>query len=110
MICTLYVDIPSSPLNLATLVLNCSSINITWATPTNIGGEGISITLYMITVYPPPSLSYSSCIGGECNTAEELFILSGLNYNTNYIINISASHCAGTGNIASTSMELITGT
>ena len=58
---------------------------------------------------PPSSISYSSCIGGVCNTTEEFFILSGLNYNTNYIINVSASNCAGTGSIASTSMELILG-
>ena len=97
---TMYVGIPSNPINLATSVLNCFTMNITWTTPTNIGGEGILITSYIITVYPPPSLSYSSCIGGVCNTTEEFFILSGLNYNTNYIINVSASNCAGTGNIA----------
>ena len=68
------------------------------------------ISSYMITVYPPPSLSYSSCIGGLCNATEEFFILSGLNYSTNYIINVSASNCAGTGSIASTSMEIILGT
>ena len=110
MIYTLYIGIPSSPLNLVTSVLNCSSMKITWTTPTNTGGEGIPITSYMITVYPPPSLSYSSFIGGVCNTTEEFFILSGLNYSTNYIINVSASNCAGTGSIASTSMELIIGT
>ena len=81
-------------------------MNITWATLTNIRGEGI----YIITVYPPPSLSYSSCIGGVCNTIEEFFILSGLNYNTNYIIDVSASNCANIGNIASTSIEIILGT
>ena len=81
----MYVGIPST-----TLVLNCSFMNITWTTPTNVGGEGISITSYMITVYPPPSLSYSSCIGGVCNTTEEFFY-------------------AGTGSITSTSMELILG-
>ena len=64
----------------------------------------------MIMVYPFPSLSYSSCIGGVCNTTEEFSILSGLNYNTNYIINVSASNGAGTGNIASISMELTLGT
>ena len=105
----MYVDIPSNPINLATSVLNCFTMNITWTTPTNIGGEGILITSYTITVYPPPSLSYSSCIGGVCNTTEEFFILSGLNYSTNYIINVSASNCAGTGSIASTSMELAAG-
>ena len=68
------------------------------------------ISSYMITVYPSPSFSYSSCIGGVCNTTEEFFILSGLNYNTNYIINVSASNCAGTGSIASTSIKLILGT
>ena len=81
-------------------------MNITWATPTNIGEKGISITSYIITVYPPPSLSYSSCIGGVCNTTEEFFILSGLSYSTNYIINVSASNCAGTGSVASTSIEI----
>ena len=60
-------------------------------------------------MYPSPSLSYNDCIGGVCNTTEEFFILSGLNYSTNYIINVSASNCAGTGSIASTSMELISG-
>ena len=60
----------------------------------------------MITVYPSPSLLYSSCIGGVCNTTEEFFILSGLNYNTNYIINVSVSNCAGTESIASTSIKL----
>ena len=105
-----YIVIPTTPLNLATLVLNCSSMNITWTTPTNVGGQEISITSYIITVYPLPSLSYSSCIEGVCNTTEEFFLLSGLNYNTNYVINVSASNCAGTGSIASTSMELITGT
>ena len=62
-------------------------------------------------MYPSLSLSYSSCIGGVCNTTEEFFILSGLNYCTNYIINVSnVSNCDGTGSIASTSMELILGT
>ena len=103
------IVLPSSPAPLNSSVLNCSSMNITWTTPTNTGGEGISITSYMIIVYPPPSLSYSSCIGGVCNTTEEFFILSGLSYSTNYIINVSASNCAGTGSIASTSMQLITG-
>ena len=81
-------------------------MNITWATPTNIREKG----LYIITMYPTPSLSYSSCIGGVCNTTEEFFILSGLNYSTNYIINVSASNCAGTGSIASTSIEIMLGT
>ena len=35
------------------------------------------------------------------------FILSGLNYSTNYIINVSASNCASTRSIASTSMKLM---
>ena len=69
--------------------------------------EGISS--YMITVYLSPSLSYSSCIGGICNTTEEFFILSGLNYNTNYIINVSASNCAGTGSVTSTTSILCPG-
>ena len=47
---------------------------------------------------------------GVCNITEEFFILSGLNYSTNYIINVSASNCTGIGSIASTSMELILGT
>ena len=86
MICTMYVGIPST-----TLVLNCSFMNITWTTPTNVGGAGILITSYIITVYPPPSLSYSSYIEGVCNTTEEFFY-------------------AGTESITSTSMELILGT
>ena len=64
----------------------------------------------MITVYPHPSLLYSSCMGGVYNTIEEFFILWGLNDNTKYIINVSASNCVGTGSIASTSIELILGT
>ena len=81
-------------------------MNITWTTPTNTGGEGIPISSYIITVYPSPLLSYSSCIGGVCNTTEEFFILSGLNYSTNYIINVSASNCAAIGSITSTTSIL----
>ena len=47
---------------------------------------------------------------GVCNTIQDFFILSGLNYGTNYIINVSTSNCTGIGSIASTSMELILGT
>ena len=92
--------------NLNTSVINCSSLNITWDSPIIMRED---ISSYIITVYPPPSLFYSSCIGGVCNTTEEFFILSGLNYSTNYIINVSASNCAGNGTIASTSMELLLG-
>ena len=61
-------------------------------------------------MHPSPLLSYSSCIEGVCNTTEEFFILLGLSYSTNYIINVSASNCAGTGSVASRSIELILGT
>ena len=74
-----FLCLSTSVKNLNTSVINCSSLNITWDSPTITGGE---ISSYMITVYPPPSLSYSSCIGGVCNTTEEFFILSGLNYST----------------------------
>ena len=67
------------------------------------------ISSYMIRVYPSPSLSHSSCIGGVCNTTEEFFILSGLNYNTNYIINVSPNNCAGTRSVASTTSILCAG-
>ena len=95
---------PDTPSSLNVSVVNWSSLNITWDSPIITGGK---ISSYMITVYPPPSLSYSNYIEGVCNTTEEFFILSGLNYNTNYTINVSASNCAGTGGIASISMELI---
>lgn len=64
----MYAGIACSPLNLATLVLNRSLMNITWTTPTIVGEEEISITFQV-------SSQCSSCIEGVRNTSEDLFII-----------------------------------
>ena len=101
--------LPSVPVNPDVTILNCTSMNITWDPPTNTGGDGITITSYTITIYPLPTSLYSSCIDGMCNTTDQYYILTGLQYGTQYNIYISANNCVGNGNSTTFMKHLIYG-
>lgn len=73
------------PNDLTTSVLNCTSVNISWSSVDD------SITSYTLTVTPNTECSTE----GSCTTSDQYYILTGLEYNNNYIISVTANNCAG---------------
>ena len=71
------------------------SVELQWSPPSFTGGS--EITLYHITVDPSPS-DETTCPGGECNTTELSFNVTGLKFNQYYTFTVRAKNIKGIGN------------
>ena len=76
-------------------VINCHTMNVSWLYYESNADE-ISVEKFTIDVEPPPE--DGSCKGGTCNTTNNFYILTELDYSASYSIKVKAINCAGNGN------------
>ena len=75
-------------------------MKLQWSLPSFTGGS--EIIQYHITIDPSPS-DGTTCPGGECNTTELSFNVTGLEFNQYYTITVRAENIKGIGNETSLS-------
>ena len=98
-----FLDPPSNvPTILNTSVIDCHSMNVSWVYD---GKDEMSVEKYMIDVEPPPE--DGSCTGGTCNTTNNFYILTELEYSVSYSIRVKAINCAGNGNYSNKEIKVL---
>ena len=98
------IGAPGSPLNLCHDVManTESSAVIRWDTPSNIGGNGISISDYRI-MSSDNGLSLTTAVSGDMLH----YNITGLEYNTNYNVNVTAINSCGLESVPANVLVII---
>ena len=73
---------PEIPIALQNTSSTFESVELQWSPPSFNGGS--TITQYHINVSPPSNTGDSSCPGGQCNTPDTRFNVTGLDFNQQY--------------------------
>ena len=95
-----HIAAPSAPLNFINTSMTYDTVVLSWSEPGSLGG--VPIDQYIIT--SSPTLQYTC---SQCNTTNTNATISGLQHNTAYTFNISASNCAGVGESQSLSVNTV---
>ena len=99
-----HIGAPGSPLNLRHDVManTESSAVIRWNTPSNTGGNGISISDYGI-MSSDNGLSLTTAVSGDMLN----YNITGLEYNTNYNVNVTAINSCGLESVPANVLVII---